>query len=164
VSYNTDTSGTTIVTNTYSTDSTQVTGCTVTGTVATSTTVQAYPFCAAGSCTNCLARRDIPATTAVATHSIATASTGKPEEVSNNAQHSTLDRRDIPQADTAQQLYVNVRKSEDTIQVPIDTNGANIPQGISSSRYSAFGDFEFNLQLQGLYGCTSVVVVSRQGE
>lgn len=53
---------------------------------------------------------------------------------------------------------------ERTMIVKPEFNEApRIPKGWSSSRFGKFEDAEFNVMVVGLRGCTSVVVVSRQG-
>jgi hypothetical protein len=165
VSYGTDYSGSTVATETYSTYSSRVTGCTVSGTVATSTTAAGYAFyCTAGNCASCNARRDVPKTTAAAALPTATAGKGETKNLFHYGRNLTLYERDIPSSlyvDGISELYSEVRGAANTIQVPHDQTTL---RGISSSRFSYFDASEFNLMVQGLRGCTSIVVVSRLGK
>lgn len=165
VSYATDSSGLTIATETYSTYSSQVTGCTVSGTVATSTTAAGYAFyCTPGSCANCNARRDIATATSATAIPSSPVKEGAVKNLIHYARNLTLDERDIPSelnADGIAELYSDVKSASNTIQVTLDTTTL---RGISSSRFSYFDASELNIMVRGLRGCTSIVVVSRLGE
>lgn len=95
VSYGTDTSGSTIATMTLSSYSSQVTGCTSTGTVATRTTVAGYRYCTAG-CLGCNLRRSIATASGAAASLDSMAVKHKIGNLFHLAQNSTMIARDIP--------------------------------------------------------------------
>jgi hypothetical protein len=75
-----------------------------------------------------------------------------------------LAERDIPsEADTdgIAEFYSEVAGASDTTVVSEDNVGVTM---ISSSRFKYFDNSELNILVEGLRGCTSVVVVSRLGK
>lgn len=83
-----------------------------------------------------------------------------PTEIPKRATYSLFDKRNIQKGDTVEETYELVKTDGNTVQVPHDVNGAS---GISSSRFIEFDDKDHNVFVEALVGCTSVVVVSRQG-
>lgn len=86
-------------------------------------------------------------------------------------QHATQSRkkRNIPgeNSDGVAETYSEVKTNANTQTVeladgPVPGN-AVARQGVSSSKYTAFDEAEHNILVQGLEGCTSVIVVSRKG-
>lgn len=138
MSYETDASGSTTATDTYSTYSSQVTGCTVTGTVATSATTDTYAYYCTAGCSNCIARRNVPAPATAVPLPTATEANGPSKNVIDFARNLMLFERDIPSeadADGIAELYSEVRSASNTIKVPLDVGTL---RGISSSRFSYF--------------------------
>lgn len=161
VSFVTESDGSAISTSTYSTASTQVRGCSVTGTTATSTTATGAPsYCSAG-CASCNVKRSLPSATPGPAARSSVLATRNPHQV------ESLVARDIPDSGFGiLTLYSDVRESDITIAVPLDqapVAGSVIEIGVSSSRFTYFDNAEHNILVEGLVGCTSVVVVSRLG-
>lgn len=103
-------------------------------------------------------------TAAAAALPTATAGKSETKNLFHYGQNLTFYERDIPSSrsvDVIAELYDEVKDAANTIQVPHDQTTF---RGISSSRFSYFDASEFNIMVQGLRGCTSIVVVSRLGK
>lgn len=153
VSYSINDEGSTIATATTSTYSSESEGCSVSATVATATTAAGYPYYCSAACSDCNSRRDAPL---------------------EFLEMSNLTERDIPTKDeSVADIYDAVRKTtnEQKLRKVIHENDrvggtgqfAGLPKGISSSRFEPFVTDEFNMLVEGLRGCTSIMVVSRKG-
>ena len=103
-------------------------------------------------------------TTATAAPPLPTTDTKKAKDLFSYARNLTLAERDIPSeanADGIAEFYSEVAGASDTTVVSEDNMGQT---EISSSQFKYFDNSELNILVEGLRGCTSVVVVSRLGK
>ena len=124
-----------------------------------------YPYSCTPGCKACVAGRGL--ITATAAPLPPTTITNQAEHLVSHARNLTLAERDIPNralADGPGDFYDDFRKATGTITVSEDTTGFKNTVGIPSSRFKYFDNSEFNILVQNLHGCTSVVVVSRLGK
>lgn len=175
VSYSTDDAGSTVATATTSTESSELAGCSITAAVATSTTVGGYPYyCAAEACSGCKSRRD--SMTEYGNVQVGDLQSDVQGSVSNFGPVGifNLTERDIPMpTDSVADVYQAVRhpRNKDKLRDVehdlgyIKTQGsfAVAKKGLTSSRFEPYLANEINILVQGLRGCTSIMVVSRQG-
>lgn len=130
-----------------------------------STTVAGYPYCTYGGCSNCNVRRDAATATAVPTIRPPAAGKSGTENLLQYARNLTTVERDIPDIhdfENVSELFDVVRKAGNTIIV--NQHGKVSISGISSSQFCDFHASELNMAVDGLSGCTSVVVVSGIGK
>ena len=152
VSYKTDGKGSTISTATTSTYSTDVSGCTVIATTATSTTVGGSArICEPGTCPGCNTQRDV--LPALESH----ASTKLNLGLNVNW---TIAERSLPDDSDVSELYDTVWAEKELL---VNVKHEDRWQGKASSRFRDFAEKDTRLYVEGLAGCTSLMVVSRRG-
>ncbi|KAI1857971.1 hypothetical protein JX265_011001 [Neoarthrinium moseri] len=139
-----------------------VTGCTITAsTTSTTTTVTAEPshlYCSPGSCGTgeCHTKRSMN----VHDSQASVAKRGDPDE-GDWVDRSDYSDQTLFVAGEVYEAYTNFVQTDNNI-VPIPKN-TDIEPGMTTSQVVQFNDKVVSLSVQGLYGCTSVVVVSQRG-
>jgi hypothetical protein len=165
-SFGVDTATVTTTSSVLSTCAT-IFGCDVTDSASSTATTSTasssdYPYSCTLGCTACVAKRGL--TTATAAPPLPTTDTKKAKDLFSYSRNLTLAERDIPSeanADGIAEFYSEVAGASDTTVVSEDNVGQT---EISSSRFKYFDNSELNILVEGLRGCTSVVVVSRLGK
>lgn len=100
-------------------------------------------------CQACLGRREAAPTSA------------PKREISNLFQYGALlKKRNVPMGDGLPDLFNEVKSAGNTAKVELASRAAS---GVSSSQFITFDNAEHNIYVSGLEGCTSVIVVSRNG-
>lgn len=164
VSFATDDAGSTVTTATTSTFSSTFSGCTATTITATSTAVgKQQQLCAAESCPKCIARRSVLSqTNNVRSH----LGSDERSDVQSFYVGQPLHDRGIPfRGSVMAEYYEDISNNPNTKLLTNDNRNiqAGIGPGIPSSLFEPFASSDVNMRVQGLVGCTSIIVISRKG-
>jgi hypothetical protein len=160
VEYDLDRNGATTATSTYSTDSSVITACSATATTTTSFSTSTIQLCTPG-CVECnLARRDAVPT---AFPPLPDLTTNDLIQYGSNLTKTKRDIENLADSETWSGLYLDVKRASKTTYVALEYSD-NALLGVSSSGYITFDDAEHNILVDSLSGCTSVMVVNRQGQ
>lgn len=159
----TDSAGSTVATATTSTESKETAGCSATAVTSTATAIGGYPdYCSPDNCQVCNLRRELP-TGDNARYEIK--DTGGVSEQPSLNRNFTLLGRDIPAPDNEYSpKYIDeVYAFADELSETLTVHPESEEKGRSSSKLVRFQSSNVNVKVVGLEGCTSVIVVSREG-